>query len=68
MLQIVKVDAQVGLDLCCLHMVFHTSGLIYVSGKFALSGKKKEKNKAKVVPDYFALGAIVWAVQVRSTT
>lgn len=35
------------------------------AGKFALSGKKKEKNKGKLVPDNFALGAIVWRVQVR---
>ena len=39
--------------------------MLSVSGKFALSGKKKEKNKGKLVPDYFALGAIVWSVQVR---
>ena len=35
-----------------------------VSGKFGLSGKKKEKNRGKLVPDNFALGAVVWEVEV----
>ena len=43
--------------------------LIYIlSGKFALTGKKKEKNRGKVVPDNFALGAVVWRVQVSSAS
>jgi hypothetical protein len=29
-----------------------------------VSGKKKEKNRGKLIPDNFALGAIVWHVEV----
>lgn len=36
----------------------------YFTGKFGLSGKKKEKNRGKLVPDIYASGAIVWLVQV----
>ena len=33
-----------------------------------VSGKKKEKNRGKLIPDNFALGAIVWQVKVRGSS
>ncbi|XP_052272141.1 signal-induced proliferation-associated 1-like protein 2 isoform X2 [Dreissena polymorpha] len=56
-------------DLSANHVTSNSLESASKLSKFAMSGKKKDKNKlGKVVPDNFAAGAIVWMVKVEDVS